>query len=122
MGKPEGIIEDYLGGLCEKYDILYYKFNSDSQAGVPDRMLIFDGHIIFVELKRPIKYKSQGPRDLQKAVFKIMRDHGAVVLVIDTKSKCDKLIDSLVKKYHLTPKSSKKENHSDFFFTVMETN
>lgn len=121
MGKPEGIIEDCLGKLCKKYDILYYKFNSDSSIGMPDRMLICKGHIIFVELKRPIHYKSQGPRASQQAVFKEMRDHGAVVLVIDTKPKCNKLIDSLVKKYHLKIKESKIKNTNDFYFPVMNT-
>lgn len=121
MGKPEGQIEDYLGKLCKEYDILYYKFNSDSSLGVPDRLLITKGHVIFVELKRPINYKSQGPRASQIAVFNEMRKHGATVLVVDTKEKSDKLINKLIKRYHLTKKQKTKINTDNFYFPIMKT-
>ena len=53
MGKPEGLIEDYLGKIAHEHGFLYYKFTSPAHSGVPDRILIGHGKTVFVELKRP---------------------------------------------------------------------
>lgn len=89
MGKPEGVIEDYLAEQCKKHDCLCYKFTSPSRSGVPDRIVIGHAQTVFVELKAP----GEKPRKLQKAVIHDMRIHGAIVYVIDTKAGVDELMD-----------------------------
>lgn len=91
MGKPEGTIENYLKKLCDLHNFLYYKFTSPANSGVPDRIIIGNGQTVFVELKRP----GARPRALQEAVFSAMKKRGAIVYVIDTKPKADKLIKKL---------------------------
>lgn len=91
MGKPEGIIEDYLGRIARTHGFLYYKFTSPAHSGVPDRILIGHGKTIFIELKRP----GSQPRKLQERVFNKMRQHGAIVYVVDTKEQALKTIESL---------------------------
>lgn len=86
MGKPEGIIENYLGKLCKQYDVLYYKFTSPGVRGVPDRMLIGQGKVLFVELKRP---GVSDVRPWQKPIINKMRTHGANVFVINSKNAAD---------------------------------
>lgn len=99
MHAVESEIEKYLQTKCKKFDILYYKFTSPANSGVPDRVLIGYGKTVFVELKRPpIKSHVFKPRPLQIATFKSMRDHGATVYVIDTKEKANELIKELVPK------------------------
>lgn len=93
MGKPEGTIENYLRQLCQNNGILYYKFTSPGHAGVPDRIVIGYGKVIFVELKRP----GGKPRALQEHVFQQMRQAGATVIVIDTKEKAAAFVAALRK-------------------------
>ena len=98
----ESEIENYLRKKCQENDILYYKFTSPANSGVPDRILIGYGQTLFVELKRPpIKNKVFKPRPLQVATFNTMRKHGAVVYVIDTKQKVNDLIKKLVPKSNI---------------------
>lgn len=59
------------GGLC-------LKFTSTSVRGVPDRIVILDGMVCFVELKRP----GEEPRPLQKKMIKQLQENGALVFVI----------------------------------------
>lgn len=91
MGKPEGLIEDYLGKIAHEHGFLYYKFTSPAHSGVPDRILIGHGKTVFVELKRP----GGDPRILQKRVFADMRKHGAIVYVVDSKKQAKELITKL---------------------------
>lgn len=59
---------------------LTYKFVSPGNAGVPDRIVIYKGDVVFVELKRP----GEEPRPLQKAVFDQMSANGAYIYIIDS--------------------------------------
>lgn len=99
--KPEEQIEGYLVKQCKAHDFLCYKFISPSTAGVPDRIVIGNGYTVFVELKAP----RQKPRPLQKVIHKQMRDHGALVYVIDTKEQ----IDGLIKKISERQSSTKRQ-------------
>lgn len=56
-----------------------YKFNSVQSNGVPDRLYIRDGKVLFVEYKKT----GQTVRPLQHYVQEQMRAHGALVYVID---------------------------------------
>lgn len=58
---------------------LPFKFNSVNHAGVPDRLFIKDGKTIYIEFKAT----GEKPRKLQECAFKKMREHGALVFVVD---------------------------------------
>lgn len=93
MGQ-ESIVEKHLRERAKENDYLCYKFTSPGNNGVPDRILIGHGQTIFIETKAPKKV----PRKLQERVIGRMREHGANVLVIDTKEKVDELFDKILSK------------------------
>lgn len=95
VGKPEGIIEDYLGKLAKEYGFLYYKFTSPANAGVPDRCLVGHGMTFFVELKKPGGHTQK----IQDAVFSNIRRHGGIVYIVDSKSSARALLNKLVPNY-----------------------
>lgn len=87
MSYIEDVVEERLrlgikarGGHC-------YKFTSGIR-GVPDRIVIINGHTIFVELKAPGKK----PPPLQRYRINEMREQGADVRVIDTIEGVDEFI------------------------------
>lgn len=59
---------------------LSFKFTSPANRGVPDRMFIRDGAVIFVEFKAP----GEELRPLQQRVITKIREHGAKVYVCDS--------------------------------------
>jgi hypothetical protein len=67
---------------------LTYKFVSPSQRGVPDRIFIKDGCIVFVEFKAPGKK----PTPLQAQTIRKMKDAGCEVWVCDN---AESAIDAL---------------------------
>lgn len=111
MGKPEGTIEDYLGKLCKQYDVLYYKFTSPGVRGVPDRILIGQGKVLFVELKRP------GVKDVrpwQKPIICNMRRHGANVFVINSKNAAD----IFMRQHFALPQKQDTKNKENSYFKI----
>lgn len=90
MGKAENYVEGYLfkrvkaaGGMCLKF--------ISSINGVPDRCVILDGRVVFVETKAP----SGAPRKLQLVRHREMRVAGADVRVVDTRTLVDDLVAEL---------------------------
>jgi hypothetical protein len=61
-----------LGGIC-------WKFTVPSTAGVPDRIILYNGKTYFVELKAPGKK----PRPLQLKIHRDMKKQGFPVTTID---------------------------------------
>lgn len=92
MGKAEGIIENYLVRQAKSHGFLCYKFVSPSCSGVPDRILIGNGHTIFVETKS----KTGKLSELQKEIIKEMKKRGATVYVPYTKEQVDSIIQSIL--------------------------
>lgn len=72
------------GGLC-------YKFVSPGCSGVPDRIIIDKGRVIFVELKQT--YGKLTP--IQKRTHERMRYHGAQVYTVYGSTGVDKLVKEL---------------------------
>lgn len=91
MGKPEGIIEDYLIKQSEKNNCLCFKFVSPGRRGVPDRIVIGKGKTIFVELKS----ETGDLRKQQEFRIQQMTEHGADVRVLNTKTKIDEFFKNL---------------------------
>ena len=85
-------VENYFIKSAKNNDFMHLKFVSPSFTGVPDRILIGHGLVIFVELKAP----GEKPKKRQILVHNMMRKHGATVLVIDTIQGVDELFTSLV--------------------------
>lgn len=94
MGKAEGEVENYLRTKALENHYLCYKFTSPSTSGVPDRILIGFGNVIFVETKS----ETGKTRRLQEVTIEKMQKHGADVRVINTKKLVDELFDELTKK------------------------
>lgn len=72
------------GGLC-------LKFTSPSLAGVPDRIVIIDGQVYFVELKAP----KEKARKLQRAVFDRFLACGVPVYLLDSIPDVNRFVDGL---------------------------
>ena len=89
---PEGRVESHLTKECKKYNILCYKFQSPSNSGVPDRVLVGNGKVFFVELKRP----GEEPRKLQQQVIKKLQKAGATVYVADNNDEVDAIVKELL--------------------------
>lgn len=83
----ESTIEAYFVRKMTAARALVYKFSSPGNAGVPDRVVIHEGNVFFVELKRP----GEKPRALQSAVARRIRDHGGLVICINSKQQVDRL-------------------------------
>ncbi len=96
MGAPEAAIEDYLVKKSKEHNALCWKFVSPSMDGVPDRIVIYDGHVIFIELKAP----GETPRKLQLHVMKLLREHGADARVFDSRAQ----VDALFKEFSIDSK------------------
>lgn len=75
---------DAIGGLC-------WKFTSPGTAGVPDRICIHRGRIVFVELKAPGRL----PRPIQHRRIQQLRDHGVDVHVVDSLAGVKEVLDAL---------------------------
>lgn len=93
MGKPEAFVENYLCSQAKLHKCLCWKFVSPSQDGVPDRVLIGFGRIIFIETKS----HTGKLRKLQESVIKNMIKHGADVRVANSRELIDKLFRELEK-------------------------
>lgn len=91
MAEIEKDVETYLkrkvtarGGLC-------MKFVSPGLSGVPDRIVVLNGQIVFVEMKKP----GGRPRPLQVRVINLLRNQGCQVEVIDTKEQVERLVEDI---------------------------
>ena len=89
----ESKIEKYLtrritaaGGIC-------WKWPATARAGVPDRIVVIDGQVIFVELKAPGGKVSR----LQQHTHEQMREAGARVEVLRSTGEVDGFCNSLIR-------------------------
>lgn len=91
MGKAEEHVEGYLrrrveaaGGMCPKWV-------APGKTGVPDRIVILDGHVVFIETKAP----GGSPSAIQRVRHRELRAAGADVRVIDSREQVDALLTEL---------------------------
>ena len=96
--KREFKIEDYLKEQVEKIGGKCYKFISPGYDGMPDRIVVFSGCVIFVETKRPGKK----PRALQKIRLEELQMQGVITAVVSTKKEADSIVDFLSTRYWRT--------------------
>lgn len=74
MTTREYKVEKDIREWAQSQNILVFKFTSPGNAGVPDRLFIFSGLVVFMEIKRPGKKL----RALQQFQIDRLRAHGAV--------------------------------------------
>lgn len=91
---PEAKVERHLkdkvtnlGGLC-------WKFTSPGTKGVPDRIVILNDILCFVELKRP---KGGRITDMQEWRIKQLAKNGQFACVIKNTDQVDELIECLLR-------------------------
>ena len=85
-------IENYLVKQVKYLEGLAIKLSSNYENGMPDRMVLFPGKLVwFVELKKP----GEKPRALQRWMHKQLEQFGHEVLVFDNKDDIDKWLGGL---------------------------
>lgn len=93
MGRAEDIVEGYLLAQCKKFQIMCLKLASPGNNGVPDRLLIGHGQVVFVETKGV----ERQPRRLQREVIAEMTRNGADVRVAHSRADVDEIVVSIIK-------------------------
>lgn len=88
MGKAEEYVEGYLRKKTKEAGYLCYKFTSPGRRGVPDEIVIHNGHVTFIETKSLTGQASA----IQKKRIKEMLEHGADVKVCNTRELIDEFI------------------------------
>lgn len=91
MGKPEGTVERYLRDQARARGWLCYKFESPGTSGMPDRIVIGNGQVTFVETKAPGGH----PRPLQVTRMRQMAQRGADVRVASSREEVDEILRSI---------------------------
>lgn len=81
----ESSIEAYLVSQIRKLGGLCKKWTAPGSSGEPDRIIIWDGLIEFVELKRPGGRLSE----LQKVKHKELKAQGAKVFTLSSRQEVD---------------------------------
>lgn len=87
----ESVIESYLVSQVKKIGGKAIKMIPTYENGIPDRLVLFNGKAIFVELKAP----GEEPRKLQVLYARELDLAGFPVSVIDTKAGVDAFIHDL---------------------------
>jgi hypothetical protein len=92
MTNRESQIEKYLVDQVKAIDGLCWKFVSPGVSGVPDRIILIEGHTYFVEVKT-----EDGRLDkLQHHRCRQIRDRGISVNIVRNKDQVDALIDRIL--------------------------
>lgn len=85
-------IEAYLVKRCKEIGALCDKFTSPQRRSVPDRLVTFNGRVLFVELKATGKK----PTEAQVRDHERRRAAGAEVVWLDSRFAAEGLIQSLL--------------------------
>lgn len=92
--QPERVVEEHLVNTLNNLGGLGWKFTSPGTVGVPDRIVVLNGLLCFVELKRP---KGGRVSEIQKWRIKQLHAQGMRAYVIKNKEEVDVLIDCLMR-------------------------
>lgn len=87
--KPkENVIENHLVKRVKELGGLCWKFTSPSLRGVPDRIVILNQTVAFIEVKRP----GAVPEAHQRVAIAMLRRQGVVADYVDTKEAVDTVL------------------------------
>lgn len=92
LGKPESNVEKYLKKEANKLGFLCFKFTSGNN-GVPDRIIIGNGQVVFTEVKAP----GEKPRPDQVVMIKKINQRGVPAVYVDTREEVDNLLKQIQK-------------------------
>lgn len=95
--KREKTVESYLKDQVKRIGGLCLKFVSPGFSGVPDRLIIYKGVVVFAEVKRP----GSKPRKLQQVRIELLKSHGAPAFSVSSKEQVNALLDKLVNREDL---------------------
>lgn len=98
MGKAENYVEGYLVDRVKAVSGLCWKFTSGI-TGVPDRVVILNGHTVFVETKSRVGK----PSPIQRVRIQTMREAGADVRLINSRELVDALLEELLSSSAVSP-------------------
>ena len=87
----ESQLETALVRYARENGILTYKFSSPAHRGVPDRIFIHRGRVLFLELKRP----GNVPTKLQEHVMAQIQEAGADCLWTSDLDTAKAILDNL---------------------------
>lgn len=68
----ESALERKVVAHCKAVGVLCYKFSSPARRGVPDRLLLYRGRVMFLELKA----EGKKPTKLQERELSVLRAAG----------------------------------------------
>ena len=88
----ESALEAKVVRWCREQGILTYKFSSPARRGVPDRIFIRNGTVIFLELKAP----GNKPTALQEHELAILNRAGVVAMWCSDFDKIKYILTSLL--------------------------
>lgn len=91
MGKPEAMVENHLVRKAKARGWKAFKFVSPGNSGVPDRIVVGNGRVVFVELKSPVGKLSE----LQKKMIAQLKELGAEVHVCYGKEEVDAVLEGM---------------------------
>lgn len=89
MSTPEGKVQAHIKKSFEDIGALVRKIKYEGRNGCPDLLVLINGEILFIEVK---KDENTDPEPHQIREHARMRKRGATVLVIGSKSEADKLV------------------------------
>jgi hypothetical protein len=90
--ETESYIEKVIGDYARSKSCINFKFSSPSRKGVPDRIFMFNGRVMFIEFKR----RGKKTTPLQNYTIGTIRAQGIVVNVIDNVLDGKECIDEFV--------------------------
>lgn len=88
---PEGKIAAHLVKRCREYGFHQRKLSYEARRGAPDRMIIADCVIAFVELKAP----GQKPRPEQRRELALLEQAGQLVFICDSTASVDEMLEKV---------------------------
>lgn len=91
---PEKQVEQYLVDKITNLGGIPWKFTSPGTPGVPDRIVIMNGLICFIELKRP---KGGRISDIQAWRINQLDKQGMKAYVLKNKEQVDYLVEQMMK-------------------------
>lgn len=92
MANRESDVEKHLHKLITAAGGTTRKWVSPNYVGVPDRIVIYKGHVRFAEVKTQVGKLSS----MQEREIKRLRDHGAVVDVVFGKKGAELYVEKLI--------------------------
>lgn len=101
MGSPEHYVEGYLIRKATSLGYQQYKFQALGRRGVPDRILIGQGRVLFVECKAEGKFVD--PKSQQGRQIQTMREYGADIRIVNSREQADAILTEPVIRRQLPP-------------------